>query len=305
MNDWFRSVSALGMAFVGVVVVTLGLAMVMVPGPVGSSRTTGTAVPGTSGNAEAPDPIDVIPTRVGGMLTVTGDRQGTFTVDRESIDGRFGLRYGLIGDEGRVFFDGRPLAVVQMNFDGMSFFPEPEECTIAPGQLNPAIGVGAARLQCVDVADVRGNGVVTIEGTIGIAGDRLGMRGDLPPSGGSVDIGGETLTFSEARVSVARRPAVVGGRFGSRVPAEDGDSSLGFDYDAQTHELSLVNLEVDGAFAEVAHGACAISTRELGVLNPRTTVIDVSIRCAAVDVPGLGPVPIEGSLIVEQVGTPF
>ncbi len=294
VNDWFRTLSVLGVTFIAVIVFTLGLTMVIVPGPVGSPQADDDTPGGPSATQTAIDGSGGI----GGTLTFSGDHTGTFTVSRESSDGR-DRRYGLRGDDGRIFFSGDPLTVVQMEFDALSFFPEPDECTLTPGALNEAIGVAAARLHCGDITDIRGNGVVSVEGTLGLAGDVLGMRGDLPPSGGSIEVGGETLTFSEARMSVGPRPVVVGGRLGSRVADEDGDSALGFDYDVRTHELRLVSVEVDGAFAEVADGACAISTRALGVLNPRTTVIDVALRCAAVAIPGLGSVPIDGSIIVD------
>ncbi|HUH17239.1 MAG TPA: hypothetical protein VMM85_04765, partial [Methylomirabilota bacterium] len=86
---------------------------------------------------------------------------------------------------------------------------------------------------------------------------------------------------------------------GRRVADEEGDSSLEFDYDHNHHELTLVYVEVDGGRTEVADGACAVSTREIGMLNPHTSVIEVSLHCGEVDVPGLGPVPIVGSLIVD------
>lgn len=294
VNDWFRSVSALGVAFVGVVVVTLGLAAVIVPDAVGFAQATDPPA-GTSA-------IDLIPSQVGGTLTLTGERQGTFTLNRESTD----RRYGLIGDEGRVFFGGEPLAVVQMNFDGLSFFPEPEECTITPGELNPTIGVAAARLHCGDVADVRGNGVVTIDGTIGIAGDVLGMRGDLPPSGGRVDIGEETVVFTDAVLFTSAFP--VRGSFGQyamQLHDPDTDTRLAFDYDQHTHGLALTRAGRGGESNDVDASACDLTTRNIGILNPRTTVIEVSLRCPAVDVPGLGSVPIEGSIVVERVDAPF
>lgn len=305
MNDWFRSLTVLGMAFVSVVLVTIGLAFLIVPDPAVSSEAGVTPRPA----AVLPGPdvdvtVDVpgaIPTRVGGMLAVSGDLQGgsrAFTLDRESTD----ARYGLIGDDARIFFAGDPLAVEQMSLGGLSFFPEPDDCAITPGAFNPAIGVAWATLHCANLADVRGNGVVTVDGTIGMAADMLGIRGDLPPSGGTVDVGGETVEFSEARLFTAILPAFPDtGDYSMMLTDDETATRLNFGYDSESHELVLIKVERDGVFNDVPFDACTIQTQEVGRLNPRTTVVEMSMQCPEVDFPGLGRVPIVGTLIVDQV----
>lgn len=305
MNDWFRSLTVLGLSFVSVVIVTMGLAMLIVSSAAQATDGTPrdvTLVTGPGVLVTVPPAVGGVPTQVGGTLAVSGDLQETFTLDREDTDGR----YGLIGDDGRIFFGNDPLAVVQMNLGGLSFFPDPDECTITPGELNAAIGVAWATIHCADLADVRGNGVVSVDGTIGMAADLLGMRGDLPPSGGSIDIGGETLEFSEASLFVAARPAFVGmNRYSMQLVDDDSGTTLSFAWDPQTHGLALANVERDGADNDIPADACAIDTREVGMLNPRTTVVEMSLQCPDVDVPGLGPVPIVGSIIVEQIEIGF
>lgn len=314
VNDWLRSLTVLGIGFVGVVAFTLGLAVVTVPGPAVSWQATDATPPDVAASVDLPDAIGAVPTQVGGTLTVSGDRQDTFTLNREStdvrpglIDGRPGLidgRYGLIGDDGRIFFAIDPLAVEQMNFDGLSFFPEPNECTITPGELNDAIGVATAHLECADLADVRGNGVVTVEGTIGLPGDLMGMRGDLPAAGGTIEVGDETLSFSEAHllIDIGWQPAVVGGRaIAMQLTDEDRGMTLGFAYDVQTHRLELAHVMRGDTLTDVGEDACALATRELGRLNPGVTVVELTVRCNEVDLPELGLVPISGTVIVEQV----
>lgn len=314
LRDDLRSLAVLGMGFIAVLAFTLGSAAVVQSRPAGPT-------PLPLGEAGAAGPVEVtreyeigaLPTEVGGTLAVSGDREGSFAVNSESIgnarpvliDGRYvlvGGRYGLIGDDGRIFFAGDPLAVEQMNFDGLSFFPEPDECTITPGRLNADIGVAGAHLVCTDLADVRGSGVITIEGTIGLPGDLLGMRGDLPPAGGTIEVGGETLTFSEAFLDTAPS-AVIGGTpyYAMQLSDEDRGMALGFAYDVQTHRLTLAHVMRDGIGSDVGEDACTLGTRELGKLNPRVTVVELSVQCAAVDVPGLGTVAISGTVIVEQV----
>lgn len=301
LRDDLRSLAVLGMGFVAVVIFTLGSAAVVQSRPAGPT-------PLPLGEAGAAGPVEVtreyeigaVPSEVGGTLAVSGDREGTFAVNRESSDGR----YGLIGDDGRIFFGSHPLAVVQMNFDGLSFFPKPGDCTITPGKLNADIGVAGAHLVCTDLADVRGNGVISLEGTIGLPGDLLGMRGDLPAAGGTVDVGDETLSFSEAYlyIDVGWQPVFVGDRaIAMQLTDEDRGMALGFAYGDQTHRLELAHVMRGDTVTDIGEDACTLGMRDLGKLNPRVTVVELTVRCNEVDLPELGLVPISGTLIVEQV----
>lgn len=50
--------------------------------------------------------------------------------------------------------------------------------------------------------------------------------------------------------------------------------------------------------------ACQLRERELGRASPRTTVVELSIRCAGAEVPGLGTVSINGTVIVDRIEFP-
>jgi hypothetical protein len=300
MNDWLRSLTVLAASFAGVVVLTMGLAVLIVPAPVGSSETTGGAA---SGASAAPAPIgdlDALPTAIGGTLLVTGDREASLLVDREATDGQ----YGLVGDDARIFLVGDPLAVVQMNLDGLSFFPEPDACTITPGRHNQEIGVASAEVRCDGLADIRDSGVVNVEGVLGIAADMLGMRGDLPPSGGSLAFGAETLTFTEAWLFPFLGPVMAGDER-TNMGLVDGATGLYFTYDVHTHATALSFIEIEGDITEVPAGACTIATQELGKVNPRNTLVEMTIRCPAVELPDLGAIAIDGSVTVEQIEGPI
>jgi len=300
MTVWMRSLAVLAAAFAGVMILTFGLAAAIVPGQVGAPSDAEGAARTAESAAPSVADLDAIPSGVGGTLKVTGDLEASLPVDRESTDGR----YGLVGDDARIFFGGDPLSVVQMNLEGLSFFPELDACQLAPGRLNSAIGVASAHLRCAEVADIRGNGVVTVDAVIGIAGDMLGLRGDLPPSGGTVTVGDDVRTFSEARILAFGRPAVAGARGGSMATAADG-TELHFDYDVHTHEISLAAIVLDGVTTEIPANGCSIATRELGRLNPRTAVLDLALACPAVELADRGTVAIDGTLVVEQVEAPF
>jgi len=304
MGDWFRSVTVLAVAFVGAVVVTIGLANVIVPG--GADEPPGAGGDGAGAVSETPtvEPI----TGVGGNLSVTGDREGTLTVTRESNDGK----YSLVGDGARVVFEGsRPPVVTQVSWDGLEFFPEPDACRVTPGELDDEIGVGYAEVHCEDLVDIRGGETVSMAGTLGVALTSVG-ESDLPPMGGSATVGDETWQFDAAMLLAIPFAAVAGEDDYNMILAREGTdegcpgaqcsrTSLRFRYDVQHHQLTLVNVERDGADADLAAGACALETNELGRLTPGTAVVELSIDCPNADVPGLGAVPITGTVIVQQV----
>lgn len=295
MNDWVRSVTVLGVAFLGVVVMTLGFATLILRGAAGPMHATKT-MPVDAGPA-ASAMAGGVPTRVGGTLTVSGDREGSLILNRGSLDGRFGL----IGQQGRIFFDDDPVAVAQLHFDGLTFFPEPDECTITPGELNAALGIAWADLECAELADVRGNGVVTTVGTIGLPADLLGLRGDLPSTGGTLEAGAETWVFTDAVLFTGPRPAVAGASpHRMELYDPETDTRLAFTYDLDTRQVALSNVERSGRSAAVADDACAIDTRDVGALSPQVSLIEMSLECAQVKVPDIGRVRIAGSLFVER-----
>lgn len=297
MGDWFRSITALGAAFAGVVVATLALAALIVSGPTMVPQPSDVADPGPAATAPG-DPVVVIP-GLGGELTVTGDREGTFVFDRSAE----GPGYGLRGAHGRIFFDGSPLAVVQLNLEGLSFFPEPDACTITAGNLTNAIGIGRADLRCDALVDIRGNGEIAISGTIGLPLDLLAVR-ELPPPGGSVTVGPETWMFADATLQGWQLATLGGTRaYNLELVDEAAGAALNVTFDVETRALTLANVARDGSETNLADG-CALGSTELGQLNPRITVIELSIDCAAVEVPGLGAVPIHGTVIVERLEWP-
>lgn len=299
MNDWFRSITALGTAFASVVLVTLALATLIVSGPAVVPQPSGGVGPVPAASAPGDPGVAGIP-GLGGELTVTGDLEGTFLFNRPAD----GPGYGLSSEDGRIFFDGSPLSVVQMNLDGLSFFPEPDACTITPGNLSNAIGVGRAELRCDALSDIRGNGEIAVSGTIGLPLDLLAVR-ELPHPGGSVAVGAETWTFADATLEAWQMPMIAGTRsYNLELVDETTGAALNATFDVETRSLALVNVARDGADATLPGDGCSLGSDELGQLNPRTTVIELSIDCAGVEVPGLGAVGIRGTVIVERLEWP-
>lgn len=290
MNDWLRSLTLLGMAFAAVVVVTLGLAGAIVP-------TAGGEAP-VEGSSTDPSPAAAArPGVVGGTLVVTGDREGTFALEREITDGA----YGLAGDDGRILFEGGdPVTIGQVQYDGLDIFVDPEQCTVTPGERHDPTGVASAAVRCESLTDVRDSGTIRLEGTVGVAADLFGLRGDLPETGGTIDLGDETLTVPTAQLIINPFQGAFVGQLGDR-----GQSQIAVNivYDAETHGLGIGEVAF-GSDVIPVEGGCSISEREIGVLNPHTRVSELRLECASLDIPSLGTVPLNGTVIAEIVEPP-
>lgn len=293
VNDWFRSVTVLGIAFVAVIAITVGLAMIVVPAPTVSSQPSADASAVAARSAVA---APSAPGGIGGTITVSGERDETFTVVREFTDGR----YGLLGDDGRIYFDDEPLAVAQVSFGGLEFFLDPGDCTIEPGERDDETGVATARLRCEEIADVRGGATVTLDGTLGIASDLVGLRGDLPPTGGSVAFGDRTFEFEEASMLHPRFTSFVG-----QIVDVDEAVSMWISYDSNAHALVLDEVVFEGRVTLVPPGACQLSTTEVGILNPHARLVELTIECPSLDLTDVGATTVSGTLLVEEVEPQF
>lgn len=293
VNDWFRSLSVLAIAFVGVAALTFGLAALIVPGAAGSAQGPGAATPGPSGRA--PGAADGPMTTVGGVLAVTGDREGSFVLDREATD----QGYVLAGQQGRVYFGGDPLGVERISYDGLELYLDPGDCEVTPGERHDPTGVASAAIRCEDVEDIRDGGVVSMEGTVGVSADILGLRGDQPPSGGIIEIGERTVDFPFAVLTLgspgAFQPA------GGVLFSDEGRVLLHFDYDFQTHALVVETVEIEGVQTEIEPGSCSLSYAEIGRLNPRTTTTEMTVECPTVEMASGETVRIGGTIIADLV----
>lgn len=297
MNDWLRSLAALGMAFVAVLTATLGLAGAFVPGEVAGPPGAGTS---DGPRASATPPPALGRPGLGGTLAVSGDREGEFRLTRESIENR----YSLTGGDGRISFEGQPVEVAQLSYDGLEFFPDPEDCTVTPLNLDTAIGVGQAQLDCADLEDIRGNGVISLAGEIGLPVDMLAER-SLPHTGGTLAVGPETWTIESAFLFTWQMPAIAGApEYNLDLVDEVAGAGFHISYDVETHALAPAAVDRIGESRGIDPDACTIQREELGKQNPRTTVIEVTISCPEVEVPGLGAVPIEGTVVVDELAWP-
>ncbi|HET9417634.1 MAG TPA: hypothetical protein VFP30_08870 [Candidatus Limnocylindria bacterium] len=314
MKTWAGGITILSAAFVGTVVVTMGLAAMLVPQSISLPTEPQASASDAVAVARTPAPIDQPPGAIGGVLTVSGDFQGSIELDREDAEIGFEFDpeaeiarledgpYQLSGSLGRITFARDPLAVEQIDYEGLSFYPDPEDCAITPGALNPALGIASAAVRCDEIIDIRDNGVITVDGTIQVAGDLLGLRGDLPASGGSLAVGAETVHVPEARALLEPFGFDAATGLASVAILNDGlTEGVILTYDPDTHELDIGSIII-GEESFEAPEACSVDRTDIGLLNPRTAVVELAVACDAIEVADLGSVPVSGSLVVDLIG---
>ena len=118
-------------------------------------------------------------------------------------------------------------------------------------------------------------------------------------------VGAETWTFADATLEAWQMPMIAGTRsYNLELVDETTGAALNAAFDIETRTLALVNVARDGTNESLEGDGCGLRSDELGQLNPRTTVIELSIDCAGVKVPGLGTVQIIGTVVVERLEWP-
>jgi hypothetical protein len=293
VNDWFRSVGVVGTAFAAVIAFTLGAALAIVPS--GSDPSQGSATPPPADGTPMPTTA-AEPTAIGGTLTVTGDREGAFVLERETTQNR----YGLIGPAGRILFDGGdPVTVARIQYDGLEFFVAPDDCTVVPGERHDPTGVAGAEIHCASIDDVRDNGTIGVEGRVGVAASLFGLRGDLPESGGTLTFGDETLEIGETWFTVPTDGFFGASIFVGQLVDENAGVSVNFGYDPRTHELSVDEVVSAGERTRLG-GECSTEEVEIGLLDPHTRVVELRLRCDPIELPDRGVVSLAGSVIVHM-----
>ncbi|MGH8912347.1 MAG: hypothetical protein ACRDVD_07530 [Acidimicrobiia bacterium] len=289
--------------------VLAGAAAMLVLGVLGLARITVPDVPTFAeelAQAEQEGAPAVLPTAVGAQLLVTGDREGTFSLDRQAPGG---LGFGLQGDDGTIYFEGDPstgASIKQMSYDGLDFFLDPDDCIIALGEVNTDTGVAAVAIECLDIRDVRDTATITLSGPAGMPADLVVVRTDLPPTGGSFTLDSEPfLTVEGGVLDLIPQPALAGDEGWALILSDEAISrGLFFAYGHETHELELGQVAVDNQSERIDAGACEVTTTEVGVINPQTSLVEVGVDCPNIDIEGLGTVALRGSAVVEQIDFP-
>jgi len=287
----------------GVAAVTFGLAAALAPGS-SVAEPTATLVPSFD--------TAVAPEAVGGRLSVEGDRTGIMTLDAATgIGGRYEVREGggvlfqppegsgLQGVDGRIVFGRGSGEVTLIDYDGLSFYLEPGECTVTHGAVNQETELMAALIECPEIADVRGKGVVSIAGVIALPADVLRGRGDLPPTGGSIEVAGTSVEFDEAEIFISEPPEGYD-RTQWSIFTDDFASGIHLEYDSKSGRYFLGALSVNEDYAVLSE-PCPIASDELGRINEVTTTVRLELDCRDVDVPGGATGSVTGTVIADVI----
>lgn len=270
-----------------IVAAVVGLAQWLVPDEPTFSE-------GLSDASQASDgSLDFVPTAIGGELEVTGARDGTITLDRNVEGPSFGL-----GDaRTRIFFEPSPLTITQMSYDGLAFFPEPDDCEFTAGEHNEEAGLAAVQITCPELVDIRDNGTISVEGYVALPADMVIER-DLPDLGGHVTVGEEIWEISEAHLGIYPESLFGGSPEPVYLQIWTGDylRAMSFEMDRETETLTLVQVYWPEGQSEVPPEACSISTEFLVQVNPTDSIERLDFACDSVAVRGMGEVPITGSI---------
>lgn len=239
-----------------------------------------------------------VPDVVGGRVTVSGAREGTIDLVQKGN----GPNFGLGSSRTQIYFEEGPLAVSQMDHDGLSFFPDADDCQFTTGEHNEAAGIAAVSMTCPELVDIRGNGTLTVEGQFALPAN-LVLSLETPETGGTITVGEEQWEIVEPRLFVADRPVVVGETdIGLWLTGDDHFRGIFLEYDPEGDTLRLARLRDDeGLLHEVVSAACTIDDQETMVINPDARLMELTLFCEDVEIAGMEPQLIEGTVLYEKI----
>lgn len=142
--------------------------------------------------------------------------------------------------------------------------------------------------------------MISVAGVVALPVEVLRGRGDLPPSGGSMDVAGTSLTFEEAEIFLDGEPVEETGRIHWGIFTDDRASGIGLEYDAEADRFFLGGIAVNDEYARLSE-PCPIAADELGRINEVTTVVRLDIDCTEVAVPGGGSGSVTGTLVADVI----
>ena len=251
--------------------------------------------------------LAVAPEDIGGSLDVSGDRSGTMTLDTATGIGLQRMRDSgayapteLQGAAGHLRFDRDTGQITHIAYDDLSIFLDPDECTITHGAVNEGTDLMVALVECPDITDVRGQAVISVTGVIALPTRALVGRGDLPPTGGSVELDGSAYDFGEVEISLDGEPYEVTGRIREGIIAVDTGVSIVLEYDPETDQFFVSGFTTGFDYGEFVE-PCLLGVEKLGRLNDYMTVMRLDIECADVAVTGGGTRSVTGSIVADVI----
>lgn len=304
LGDLARASAILGAMVGGVAAFTFGLSTALTPA-------TGLAEP--TPTQEATFDLEIPPTVIGGRLEFTGDRSGTMALESASgLGGRYEIESGggvvvlpeeevaLRGPDGRLRFQPRTHEITRIEYDGLSLWVDPGQCTLTLGAVSDETGLMSALVQCAELDDIRDQGTVSVRGVVSLPADVLRGRGDMPPTGGTIEVGTRSITFGEAEIFLDGEPDEETNRIHWGIFTEDRTSGIHLQYDEQAVQYFLHLLTV-GDEAAILADPCPLEAEELGRINGYTTTVRLTFECNDIPGPWEDPVSVTGSLVADVI----
>ncbi|HSJ35225.1 MAG TPA: hypothetical protein VLB85_09245 [Acidimicrobiia bacterium] len=300
-----RALLALIVAALAVVGGMVLLAGLMFPdlGPAEAATPTGMEVPdqeSTSTTVADGHPVIDPTTHVGGTLTVSGDRPGTFTLQGEdsTMSG-----YTLAGSGDRITFaqdDDGALFVDHVTYDGLDFYLDPGECEIEPGEVNTDLGISTVAVTCPEITDLRDTATVTVEGTVGVASTLT--REDLPRLGGTITVEGDVELVLEVEAGTWVQFPEEGTFPGdyANLHGSDGIPVMHLE-EIDDGRLAVTGVGAVDDFRDVEPDTCRSQTEQVAVVSPGVTYHRLILDCPAVPLLDGGVVSITGEAVIQRM----
>lgn len=303
-SDALKTLGILVAAIGGVAVIIFGMVALISPAPPMESAAP-SAAPSLT--------LDTPPTAVGGSVTVAGDRSGTLILERSSSSAHYqpaGDTFELVfdpvrleGADGVIIFSRDPKeGVTQVDYDGLTAYLDPGDCSITTGTHDLAAGLVTAELECAEVTDIRGGGTISLHGVVGLPAELFGIRGEMPSSGGTLDVDSATVEFGEAIGVIGPSTIAETGRIPFSLVSSDQEWVVAIEYNPETDEYVMTYIGT-GDEATAEGGGCPLTAETIGMLSPQTSVVRLEFDCADVPLANGESGPVVGSLVVDLFDT--
>jgi hypothetical protein len=279
----WRSLGVLAGAVAVILLAVVGLAQITLPD-----------VPTFEDGLEAGE--EFIPTAVGARLEITGAREGTVDLETD-------LNSGALEDsKTKIFFSSDPLAIDQLYYDGLTFFPEPDECEFTPGHHNEELGLVAVEMSCPELVDIRDNGSISVEGRVALPADMVVELG-IPETGGTITVGNEQWTIPPDVILTTGEGMIFEpeGHPGMDLYSNDPAKWINLAYDQESGALLPGTLHYQDELVDLGSAGCSLESEQVMALGPQSRIHDLTIDCEAVPLPGAGTVPVNGTVTYHEL----
>lgn len=211
----------------------------------------------------APTPVDL------GALAVTGDVEATvhfgdFTLETDPESGIY---------------------IHHLQADGLDFFLDPEDCELAPGEVDPATAMVPVTVECTGVSDIRDTATVDLTGAVEVP------FGEVAPPG--VTLGGEIVMAGAVDATLEFGPPFWWVRPGETDPdfpepelqtfgqASDEFYSLNLDRDDKGNLYATFFTYQQFVF-ELSPDSCTVTEELVETTGPHTAVYTVDVDCPSI-----------------------